>query len=326
MCDIQDISPAGSTEPDVAHNFSPLVIIYKDGRAERLVGNEIVPTSVDPESNVLSKDVVYSQEENLSSRLFLPNNINPNKKLPLLIYYHGGGFCVETPFSPTYHSYVNMLVAESQTIAISVDYRRTPEHPIPILYDDSWTAIKWAAFHVNGDGPEEWLNSHADFNRVFFAGDSAGANIAHHMAMRYSEEKLFGVNLVGNILMNPFFWGEESIGNEVNEQVMTREQIKKIWHLASPTTSGCDDPLINPIMDPKLLNLGGTKVLVIVAEKDFLRDRGWLYYEALKNNGWGGRVEIMEVKEEGHVFHLSNPACENAVAMLRKIVSFIHEE
>jgi hypothetical protein len=59
-----------------------------------------------------------------------------------------------------------------------------------LVYDDSWTALKWVASHDNGDGPEEWLNSHADFSKVFFSGDRAGANISHHMAMRHGQDKL----------------------------------------------------------------------------------------------------------------------------------------
>jgi len=93
-----------------------------------------------------------------------------------------------------------------------------------------------------------------------------------------------------------------------------------------PTTSGCDDPLINPIKDARLPSLGGSKMLVFIAGNDVLRDRGWLYYETLNKNGWGGKVEIMEAKEEVHVFHLSNPSSVNAVAMRRKFISFMHED
>lgn len=47
------------------------------------------------------------------------------------------------------------------------------------------------------------------------------------------------------------------------------------------------------------------------------------YYEALKNSGWDGEVEIMDTEGEDHDFHLINPNCENANLLMKKIVSFL---
>lgn len=55
-----------------------------------------------------------------------------------------------------------------------------------------------------------------------------------------------------------------------------------------------------------------------------VKDRNWYYSEVLTKSGWKGDVEVLEAKGEGHVFHLSNPTCDNAVAMLKKIISFIN--
>ncbi|KDP25937.1 hypothetical protein JCGZ_22842 [Jatropha curcas] len=310
---------------EVVHDFSPFLLLYKDGHVERLIGNDIDPPGLDQNTQVQSKDIIYLQEENLSSRLYLPRNaVNSDKKLPLLVFYHGGAFCIETAFSPVFHKNLNNLVAEANIIAVSVEYRRAPEHPLPIGYEDSWTALKWVASHVNGNGPEEWLNSYADFGKVFLSGESAGANIAHHMGIRNGKEKLFGINLVGIALVHPYFWGKEPIGNEAKESEK-RSLAEALWHLACPTTSGCDDPWINPLVDPDLGKLGCNKILVMVAEKDLLRDRGWHYYYKLKEIGWKGLVEIMESKEEDHVFHLQNPTTENALAVLKRMASFINE-
>ncbi|KAJ8766646.1 hypothetical protein K2173_001166 [Erythroxylum novogranatense] len=313
-----------SVDNEVAEDYFPLVRIYKDGRIERLKGTAIVPPSLDSESDVLSKDVVYSPETNLSSRLYLPKLIaGTNQKLPLLVYFHGGGFLIETAFSPTYHNYLNSFVSQVDVVVVSVDYRRAPEHPLPIAFDDCWTALKWVSSHVHGNGPEEWLNSHADLGKVFFAGDSAGATIAHQMAMRYGEEKPVGFYLLGIILVHPYFMGEEPVGDEVKITAF-REKVGRYWRLAHPTSSGCDDLLINPAADPNLAKLGCSKVLVTVAQKDMLKYRGWYYYENLKKSGWSGEVEIMEAEEEEHVFHLNKLSCENSAAMLQKIASFMN--
>ncbi|XP_050212022.1 probable carboxylesterase 12 [Mercurialis annua] len=311
-------------QEEIVNNFFPFLRTYKNGRVERLMGIDIVPPSDDPEAHVRSKDVVFSQQPNLSSRLYLPKNLEPSQKLPLLLHYHGGGFVIETPYSPNYHKFCNILAAEANIIIVSVDYRRAPEHPLPAAYDDSWAALKWVASHSTGDGPEEWINNHADLSKVFLAGDSAGANIAHNVGMRSGLEKLGGVEIVGMVLIHPYFWGKEAVGGESKEEGV-RLMINKIWYFACPETSGCDDPLINPGADPKLESLGCKKVIVFVAEKDILRDRGWFYYESLKQCGWGGAVEIVEAKEENHVFHLSNPENENAKIMFQNIASFISQ-
>uniref|UniRef100_A0A5B6YRT7 Putative carboxylesterase 2 n=1 Tax=Davidia involucrata TaxID=16924 RepID=A0A5B6YRT7_DAVIN len=318
-----------SSTSEVIYEFPGFIRLFKDGRVERLTGTDIVPPSINPETGVQSKDVVISPEIGISARLYIPKTTDPNQKLPLLVYFHGGGFCIETAFSPNYHNYLNALVAEANVVVVSVDYRRAPEHHLPVAYDDSWAALKWVASHSNygGHGLDEvWLKDHVDFERVFLAGDSAGANIAHNMAIRVGSEALDGVTLVGIALIHPYFWGKEPIGAE-GADMKKKASVDGFWLLVNPSsTGGSDDPLLNPVLDPKLSSLGCTKVLVCVAEKDMLRDRGWYYKEELGKSGWGGVVEIMEAKEEDHVFHLFKPTCDNAVAMLKRVASFMNQD
>ncbi|CAN0846624.1 Probable carboxylesterase 7 [Linum grandiflorum] len=100
-----------------------------------------------------------------------------------------------------------------------------------------------------------------------------------------------------------------------------------LWLLAYPgSVGGLDDPKINATINPKLPGLGCKRVLVMVAEKDMLKDRGWSYYEAMGKNGWKGTVEIEETKGEGHVFHLFNPASDSAAERLKRTVLFLNRE
>ncbi|GMP38214.1 hypothetical protein CsSME_00009547 [Camellia sinensis var. sinensis] len=317
---------ASSTAEEIAHDFPPFIRVHRDGRVERFMGNDVVPPSINPDTGVQSKDVVIDPETGLSARLYIPKTLNPHHKLPLLVYFHGGGFCLETAFSPTYHNYLNSLVAEVNIVVVSVDYRRAPEHLLPIPYEDSWAAVKWVASHSTANGGEVWLKEYVDFDRVFFAGDSAGGNIAHNMAIRVGSDGLDGVKLVGMILIHPYFGGKDPVGSEVADGNINGKAVAdKFWLFVYPSSSGSDDPLFNPVVDPKFLSMVCDKVLVCVAEKDFLKDRGWYYKEELGKSGWGGVVEIMEAAGEDHVFHLFNPTCDNAVAMLKRVACFLNE-
>ncbi|KAM1106286.1 hypothetical protein ACFX13_003224 [Malus domestica] len=203
------------SDEELAHDFSPIIKVYKDGRVERSLGTSTVPPSTHPQTGVQSKDVVISQEPPVSARLYLPTKATATTKLSLLVYFHGGGFCIEGSSSPTYHNYLNSLVSGANVVAVSVNYRLAPEHPLPAAYDDSWAAVKWVASHFDGNGSEDWLNLHADFHRVFFAGDSAGANIAHQMGLRVGSEGMVGgAKLIGVVLIYPYFWGTEPVGAE----------------------------------------------------------------------------------------------------------------
>ncbi|CAK9150783.1 unnamed protein product [Ilex paraguariensis] len=195
---------------------------------------------------------------------------------------------------------------EANIIVVSVNYRLAPEHLLPVAYEDSWVAVKWVASHFKGDGQEPWLKDYVDFDRVFFGGDSAGGNIAHNMAMRVGLGKLDAIRLVGLLLNHPFIWGEEPIGNEAVD-INYKARVDSFLRFVNPTSVGSDDPLMNPGVDPKLSSLGCTRVLICVAEKDPLRDRGLYYCEVLAKSGWKGKVENMEAKGEDHVFHLINP-------------------
>ncbi|KAG6408903.1 hypothetical protein SASPL_131929 [Salvia splendens] len=272
---------------EILHDFSPMFRVYKNGRLERLTGEDVVPPSLDPATGVQSKDVEIAPEINLSARIYLPPNADPTKKLPLLVYYHGGGFVIESAFSPLYQKHLNHLVAQANVVAVSVNYRLAPEFPLPIAFEDSWRALKWSA-----EGKEEWINEFADLKRVYLGGDSAGANIAHNVAMRVGSENPEGFKLQGIFLNCAFFGGLEG------------------W--------------VNPGKDPKISGLGCGKVLVYVAEKDFLKDRGWYYKEVLSNCGWKGKIECVEVAGEDHVFSVFVPDNQVGVDMIKKVASFIN--
>ncbi|KAF6163940.1 hypothetical protein GIB67_011264 [Kingdonia uniflora] len=319
-----------SNKAELDYEFLPFLRVYKDGHVERLLDSDtkVALASFDPLTGVTSKDIVIIPETGVSARVYVPKLVNTNQKLPILVYFHGGAFCSSSTFSPIYHNHLNSLVLESNIVVVSVDYRLAPEHPLPIAYEDSWAALQWVASHCDRKGPETVLNENVDLARVFLAGDSAGANIAHIMAMRVGDPDIgLNVRLLGIALIHPYFWGSEPIGSETLD-LGRKAFVDRLWPFVCPSMPDSDHPYINPVAvgAPSLHNLGCARVLVCVAEKDILKDRGWLYYESLGRCGWIGVVEIMEAKGEEHVFHLHNPDCQNASDLVKRLSAFINRD
>ncbi|KAL9415103.1 hypothetical protein AB3S75_043387 [Citrus x aurantiifolia] len=305
------IKNMASSDSEIAKEFR-FFRVYKDGRVELFEPYcEQIPPSDDPTTGVRSKDVVISSEPPVSARIFIPYEAqNPNQnKLPLLFYVRGGGFCTQSAFGPRYHNFCSVFSAQANAIVVSVEYGNFPDRPIPACYEDSWAALNWVASHVSGNGPEPWLNDHADFGKVFIGGASAGGNIAHTLAFRVGSIGLPCVKLVGVIMVHPFFGG-------------TSPEEDATWLYMCPTNAGLQDPRLKPPAED-LARLGCERVLIFVAEKDFLKPVAMNYYEDLKKSGWKGTLELFETHGKGHSFYFDNLKCEKAVELINKFVSFI---
>ncbi|KAK6130930.1 hypothetical protein DH2020_035327 [Rehmannia glutinosa] len=313
----------------LAEDVPPFVKVY--GYVDRLQGTDTVPAAYDPETGVTSKDVVIQPETGLSVRIYRPTAACHQKKLPLVIYFHGGAFLINSTAEPTYQKMFNIQVQDAKVLLVSVDYRLAPESPIPTLYNDSWAAIKWVASHMSGEknGPEIWLREFVNFNKVFLAGDSAGANIAHHMTIRAGliNNSLGNFKISGTLLVHPYFLGKYPIGSEADDPA-TKAMIDKWWLFICPSDRGCDDPYINPfaIGAPNIARLACDKVLVCIAGLDFLRERGKLYYKNLGKSEWKGKAEFYETQGENHVFHILDPTTEDAKKLFSRIAKFFNDE
>ncbi|XVF38169.1 hypothetical protein REPUB_Repub20aG0077200 [Reevesia pubescens] len=323
----------GSRGEEVVTEILPFIRLYKDGSVERLAGSPNVPPSVeDPETGVSSKDITISENPPISARIYLPKQLEQHQKVPLLVYFHGGGFCFESAFSFVETKYMNSLAYHAKVVVISIEYRLAPEHPLPIAYEDCWAGLQWVASHSGDygvDNKEAWFSTYVDFNRVYVAGDSAGANLAHNLLMRAGSEGLNGgVKITGAFLTHPYFWGSKPVGSET-KNIEEREKFAAytIWHLVYPEApGGIDDPMVNPVIPgaPSLAALGCSRLLVSVAEKDKLRDRGILYYNAVKKSGWKGEeLELIEVEGEDHAFQILVHESENAKKLIKRLASFL---
>ncbi|XP_056697195.1 2-hydroxyisoflavanone dehydratase-like [Spinacia oleracea] len=297
---------------------SVLFNVLEDGRVVlRFPGatGKKIPPSDDPVTGVKMKDIRISSD--VSARVFLPRGESGYTKLPLLLYIHGGGFCMESAFSVVYTRYVSNLAAQANVIVVSVEYSLySPCRPLPACYEESWAALEWVASHDKGCGLEPWINNHADLQRIFVGGDSAGGNICHTLlacagrSLSSRQRPLpESVRVEGMILAHPYF----GIGGRDEE----------MWLYMCPTNEGPNDRRLKPTLED-LATIRCERVLVLVAENDPMNVAGKRYVEDLIKSGWKGTVEIVENTKKNHCFHLYNLEDQEAIANMRRITSFIH--
>ena len=100
----------------------------------------------------------------LPARLYAPSH----ERLPVLLYFHGGGFTVGS--IATHDTLCRVLSQRAGCAVLSLDYRLAPQHKFPTAHNDAWDALAWLA----RQGGELGL----DTRRIAVGGDSAGGTLA----------------------------------------------------------------------------------------------------------------------------------------------------
>ncbi|MCQ2582642.1 MAG: alpha/beta hydrolase [Treponema sp.] len=120
-----------------------------------------------PDSVEVIKDISYGPYGKWNL-LDINRPKNMTEKLPCIISFHGGGFFYGT--KETYKYYTSDLAARGFAV-INFNYRLAPEHKFPCQIEDCNAVVKW--LESNGE------SYNIDTNKVFFVGDSAGANLVY---------------------------------------------------------------------------------------------------------------------------------------------------
>ncbi|KAK3027751.1 hypothetical protein RJ639_042243 [Escallonia herrerae] len=141
------------------------------------------PPNPKPFNGVKSYDVSVDPSRNLWFRAFVPTDHCSPGYLPVVVYFHGGGFVTFGPDSRPFDALCRHLSGSIPAVVVSVNYRLAPEHRYPAQYEDGFEALKFL-----DDNPQE-LPENADLSRCFIAGDSAGGNLGHHVAKRACESQ-----------------------------------------------------------------------------------------------------------------------------------------
>ncbi|KAF0907939.1 hypothetical protein E2562_022325 [Oryza meyeriana var. granulata] len=330
--------------PQVVEDCLGIVQLLSDGTVTRSDDYSVVPPvcNVPPGLPVQWKDVVYDTGHGLRLRMYTPTShvrtdSGEKKKLPVLVYFHGGGFCIASFELLNFHAGALRLVGELPAVVLSADYRLAPEHRLPAAHEDAETVLSWlrgqAASSSSAADADPWLAAWADFGRVFVCGDSCGGNIAHHLTVSCGSGKiaLDPARLAGCVMLWPYFGGEEKMPSEApppadnsSSAAMNIVLFDQMWRLALPAGSTRDHPAANPFgpESPPLDGVPFPPVLIVDPERDVLRDRIADYAARLK--AMGKHVELVKFEGQDHGFFVFDPMSEASGELVRVVRLFVY--
>ncbi len=232
-----------------------------------------------PEAVGKSEDItIAGAAGELAARVYWPAGAGADASLPLVVYFHGGGWVIAD--LDVYDASPRALANQAQAVVVSVHYRQGPEDKFPAAHDDAVAAYADILARAADWG--------ADPERVAVAGESAGGNLAINVAIAARDDEGLGdadavlavYPVAGSDLETPSY-----IENQ-NAVPLGRADIE--WFVGH-YLNGMDEA-----MDPRIDIVGGADlaglppVTIVSAEIDPLRSEG----EALRDKLEAAGVDV----------------------------------
>jgi acetyl esterase len=222
-------------------------------------------------------------------RHYRPAGSAPGAVLPVLVYFHGGGWVIGD--LDTHDVLCRQLANASGCAVVAVHYRLAPEHRFPAAPDDCVAATRWVRAHAEALG--------IDAARIAVGGDSAGGNLAAVVAIA---ERDAGTPLAFQLLIYPAVdqrHGQASYTTNGEGYLLTRDSIRYYHDHYLGDRSQDGDWRASPLLAADLSRL--PPALVLTAGYDPLRDEGLQYAQALSAAGTPASYVCWERQVHGFI-------------------------
>lgn len=294
-----------TTEPT---NADGMVALRK--KRARLLSTRVGRIVVGSESENVAIEDLVAEVDGRQIRLRIHRPAGAAGPLPVIVNYHGGGWCLG---SPEQSRWLATRVAEQVgAVVVSPAYRLAPEHPYPAAVDDAWGVLQWITSHANDIG--------GDPDRIAVMGDSAGGNLAAVVALAARDAD--GPKLRSQVLIYPAVemyerWPSEDAN--ANAPILTSSGMHKFTELYLAGQYGTEDWRASPIRAVSHENL--PPALILTAGHDPIHDHGQNYLDVLQSAGV--RADLINYPDAMHGFAALPGIAPAARVGLRDIVAFL---
>jgi acetyl esterase len=207
-------------------------------------------------------------------RLYRPMGSTAGAALPVLVYFHGGGWVIGD--LDTHDVLCRSLANGAGCAVASIDYRMGPEHRFPAAVDDVLAATRWVH--------RQALSLGLDEGRLAVGGDSAGGNLAAVAAI--AARDVGDLPIAFQLLIYPATdqrRGHPSHQANGQGYLLTRHTMAYFHDHYIDDSRHDLDWRASPLLHGDLSGL--PPALVLTAGYDPLRDEGMAYAEALTAAG-----------------------------------------
>lgn len=278
--------------------LSKLSIVERRKRFELTMSNLVNPIKA------ITDDVKL--DNNIRGRFISQSKM---KKECIILYFHGGGFCMGT-----LDSYLNPcidIVNATKMKLFLPEYRLAPENPFPCgLYD----CVKAYDYLLSLGYKSE---------NIVFIGDSAGANLALSTVLVLKKRNAKLPSCM--VLLSPCTMVEMHDDDRIYDDMEKRDvllsaKILRLWTKAYCQGSDSKDPFVSPIY----ANLTGfPPILINIGTDDMLLDSARLFHTRALDFG----VDSTFLVNEGHfhAYQLLHYYIPEAQVIMKSISKFVNK-
>ena len=227
--------------------------------------------------------VIAVNGADITVRVYVPQADGKRDALPLLMYYHGGGWTIGS--LNTHDPICRALAAWARCVVVSVHYRLAPEFAFPIPLEDCYVATLYTQQHAQTLVP---AGVKVDASRLAVAGDSAGGNLAAEMCILARDRAAEGKaapNISFQALLYPITdcdFTTASYRDNATGYVLRATDMQWFWEQYIKNPAERQHPYASPLR-ADLRNL--PPAYICTAQYDTLRDEGNAYAKKLQQAG-----------------------------------------
>ena len=295
---IETLSPAEARKQPTPSDAVALVLKKDDKDVNELKAKLKVKT----------QDLSYAAGKGKQAiRVYMPEDMKPDEKLPVIVYYHGGGFVIAD--IDVYDATPRGLASAANAIVFSAEYRHAPEHKFPAQHEDAFAAYQWVIENAGQYG--------GDPSRIAVVGESAGGNLAANVAIMARDKNAPMPSHM--VLVYPVAGNDintESYVENANAKPLNKAMMEWFVKNTIKTDADKNDPRIN-LLGANLKGL--PSATVITAEIDPLRSEGELLAKKLEEAG--SKVDYENYEGVTHEFFGMAFAVKDAKAAQGKAVA-----